>query len=200
MEPLLAIAGVVFAAVISPGPNNFVVMRNAALHGPGGAVVAIGCVVGGTLMLVLVVASGATLIFDAVPALVSATTLIGSVYLCYLGVKLLFAGSRREHPAHSALETTSPVSVPGLIAFQFLNPKSWVIVMTATSFMAERQDAEAFPAALLAVFFVVPTVCLTAWAAAGFALSELLRQPSFRRRFDSVMGVLLITSGLALLD
>ncbi len=199
MEPLMAIAGVVFVAVISPGPNNIIVMRNAAIHGLKGAAITIGCVVGGTLVLLGFVASGAALIFRAVPDLASAVTFTGIGYLCFLGLKMMLAEYGPSQPASVSRAQPFPVSVLGLFSFQFLNPKSWVIVMTAISHVTGQQEPVSFPASLVPVFVVVPTLCLSVWAIAGVALSETLKQPPVRRWFDRVMGILLIVSGLMLL-
>ena len=198
-EPLLAVAGLVFVAVISPGPNNFIVMRNAAFHGLRGATVTIASIVAGTFALLLVAASGITFLFHAAPSYRQAIVLIGVGYLCFLGLRLLFVAQRQELQMPSLRKCDLPGSALGLIAFQFLNPKSWVIVMTATSRMASEQNAAASPLTLIPIFIVLSAVCLCIWAVAGFALSEFLKQHLFRRLFDIAMGILLIASGLMLL-
>lgn len=58
MTSLLAIAGLLFVAAGTPGPNNLVVMRTAAAAGFIGALPAVGGVVLGGLALLAVVATG----------------------------------------------------------------------------------------------------------------------------------------------
>ncbi len=59
MEALIGAAGAIAAAALTPGPNNFVVMRTAARGGLAGALSAIAGVVLGSLALLAVVVAGA---------------------------------------------------------------------------------------------------------------------------------------------
>ncbi len=79
----------------------------------------------------------------------------------------------------------------GVAAFQLLNPKSWVLVLTATAAMSDTPSGLIVLAALIAV---VTTTCLTLWAWLGSAMAAWLVDPASRRGFDTVMGVLLIGS------
>ena len=59
MDALIGVAGIVLAAAITPGPNNFVVMDAATRHGLAGAVPAIVGVLLGSAALITVVLAGA---------------------------------------------------------------------------------------------------------------------------------------------
>src|ERR1700688_931387 len=144
MEALIGAAGAIAAAALTPGPNNFVVMRTAARGGIAAALPAIGGVVLGSLLLLGVVVGGAGAAFEAVPHLRMALAIAGCLYLVYLGAQLLRGGSRggtERAPAPAALaaqdgkptenvqaarETRNasesqqlPAGVAGLFAFQF---------------------------------------------------------------------------------
>ena len=194
MEPLLAVAGFVSVAALTPGPNNLIVMAAAARGGLAAAAPAIAGVVAGSIALLALVWSGAGAAFDAAPALRGALTLAGALYLVWLGVDLIRRGGGDGGPAMAALPAGT---VPGMAAFQLLNPKSWVIVLTATA--AAHGDMAGGLGGLVVLFASISGICLTLWALAGAAITERLTRPGASRRFDRAMGALLIASALLLL-
>ena len=243
MEALIGAAGAIAAAALTPGPNNFVVMRTAARGGIAATLPAIGGVVLGSLVLLGVVVAGAGAAFEAVPHLRMALAIAGCLYLVYLGAQLLRGGSRggtERAPAPAALaaqdgkpmenvqaarETRNaesqeqlPAGVAGLFAFQFLNPKSWVLVLTATAATPASWSALARFGQLAALFAVIPTVCLLLWAALGKATATAAKHEGpgtglareadgataagggrAGERLDRILGALLIASAILLL-
>lgn len=191
MSPLIAIAGLILVAAITPGPNNLVVLRTAARAGVAGTTPAIvGIVLGGLLMLALA-AAGLGAAFVALPALRSGIAVAGSLYLACLGVTLMRAVPDADTPA------ALPAGVLGLLGFQFLNPKSWAMVLTATAALPAGDFASWLQ--LAALFVAIPVPCLLLWSAFGAVMAVRLADPRARRRFDRAMGALLLASALALL-
>jgi threonine/homoserine/homoserine lactone efflux protein len=249
MEALIGAAGAIAAAALTPGPNNFVVMRTAARGGLAAALPAIAGVVLGSLALLAVVVAGAGAAFEAVPHLRMALAIAGCLYLVYLGAQLLRGGSRggtERAPApaaqaaqdgkpmenvQAARETRNaaesqerlPAGVAGLFGFQFLNPKSWVLVLTATAATPASWSALARFGQLAALFAVIPTVCLLLWATLGKATATAAAAATAKhegpgtglareaggatsagggragQRLDRILGALLIVSAILLL-
>lgn len=240
---LLGVATLVAVAAITPGPNNLVVMRAAALDGFHAAIPAMtGVVAGGLAMLALAV-GGAGLAVAREPRLLNVVAIAGAAYLGWLGVGLIWA--RRADPpvergnvthcdsgvddeyssrdgsvaninapcaigkgdtcAHATVsqyarhrENQQPLPMGCLAMFglQFLNPKTWVMVLTVTSAIQGVPGGvgAAVYAMLAAIFVIVPALCLSLWSMAGASAGTLLAQPHARRCFDVAMGLLLITS------
>lgn len=193
MHPLIAIAGLVLVAAITPGPNNLVVLRTAARAGVAGTAPAIaGIVLGGLLMLALA-AAGLGVAFVAVPASRNGIAVAGGLYLAWLGMALVRSGKGDADAPAAAL----PAGALGLLGFQFLNPKSWAMVLTATAALPAGGFASRLQ--LAALFVAIPSVCLLLWSAFGAAMAARLADDHTRRRFDRAMGALLLVSALALL-
>ncbi|MFC5525090.1 LysE family translocator [Rhodanobacter ginsengisoli] len=199
LDPLLPLTGMLWVAALTPGPNNLVVLRTASRAGLRGALPAIVGIVLGGLLLLLLTALGTTTVFIAQPSLRWWIGTIGASYLGWLGTSLL-AGSLRPAPAHATSGAGAlPAGLPGLIGFQFLNPKSWVMVLTALASVPATGWRGYLP--LAALFTVIPATCLLLWAALGTLLSRALARPRVRRRVDAGMGALLIASaGLLLIE
>ena len=87
----------------------------------------------------------------------------------------------------------------GLFGFQFLNPKSWVMVLTATA-AAQEQLARFQPFFGSPSSVVIPAACLALWSAFGSLLVRTLERPADPTvGRPSGMGLLLAGSALLLL-
>lgn len=194
METLLAVAGLLVVGAITPGPNNLVVLRTAARRGFAAALPAVaGIVLGGLGLLAIAVTGGAAL-FGALPGLRLALALGGCLYLAWLGFRLIadsFAQGQQDSPAGRL-----PAGVAGLAAFQFLNPKSWVLVLTAAAAMPARTPADFLQLGLL--FALIPAVCLLLWSSLGALLMRALANGRISSWFDRVMGGTLAASAALL--
>jgi threonine/homoserine/homoserine lactone efflux protein len=195
MHELLAPAGLLLAAAISPGPNNLVVLRESGRGGVRGAAGAIGGIVLGGLVLFAMVAAGIGAMLATHAALRSALGVAGAAYMAWLGLCLLGAGFRHASPRRA--DVALPAGVLGLFGFQFLNPKGWVMVLTLVATWPATGLAGYLPLALL--FAAIPSGCLLLWSLAGRLLATRMARPRSRRRIDAAMGALLLGSAALLL-
>ncbi|NUO72496.1 MAG: LysE family transporter [Frateuria sp.] len=194
MHDLLAIAGLLFAAAATPGPNNLVVLHEAGRGGMRAAAPAIGGIVLGGLTLLAAVATGTGGLLTRHAGLRTALGVAGGLYMGWLGLRLLQAGTRG---ATSRIGAALPTGMLGLFGFQFLNPKGWAMVLTVVAAWPAAHMADYLPLALLFAF--IPLACLLLWAAGGRLLAARLARPRFRRRADAAMGALLLASAGLLL-
>ncbi len=191
LNALLAASSLLLVAALTPGPNNLVVLRAATAGDPAMLWSAIaGIVLGGLVMLALVTVSGPAL--GGLPWLRSLIAVSGAGYLAWLGLAML------RRPAGSEQDAPLPAGFAGLFVFQFLNPKSWVMVLTLVAAFPHQNAAATF-VMLAPLFLLIPSACLLLWACAGARLASLLRTPAARRRFDRLMGLALISSAVLLL-
>lgn len=197
MQALMGIAGLLLVGAITPGPNNLVVMREAAHAGWRGALLAILGIVAGGLALLAMVAAGAGPVLAAVPGLAVALTVGGCAYLAFLGIRHIAASGRAAAQGEAEAQGL-PTGVLGLFVFQFLNPKGWVTVLTVTAAAQAALGAAALPS-LVVFYTVIPAICLTLWSCLGMLTTRLLQRPTFKPRLDRTMGALLVVAALLLL-
>jgi threonine/homoserine/homoserine lactone efflux protein len=187
---LLAFAG--FACVNS---NNAMLLASGLNYGfrrtvPHIAGVSLGCVA----MLVLV-GLGLGAVFDAVPGLYAVLRYLGAAYLLWLAWNIARAG-----PMADRRPSGRPMTFWKAAAFQWVNPKAWILVVGAVSTYAPRDGFAVNVAVLATLLWMVnaPSICV--WAGFGSMLRPWLTDPRRVRVFNVTMAVLLVLSLLPILD
>lgn len=191
---IVSVATILFAAAITPGPNNLIVM-GAARGGLRAAIAPIAGVVLGTLGLVLAVRFGFGAAMAAQDGAKDVLRIGGATLLGYLAVRTLLAGwtdpgKAKQRPADGALFAS-------MVALQLVNPKSWVLATAVAATHAAQTDASLV--ALIALTIAVPTACLLLWAAAGRGLGSFLERRGIKQAFATLMAIALLGFAAALL-
>ena len=183
-----AVVSLAFVASITPGPNNVMLWASGLNHGVRGTLRHLAGVNLGFTFLLFVVAIGLGAAFERYPALELGLKIAGGAYLLYL--------------AHGLFTTVSTGSDAGVVRppmtfvqaalFQWVNPKAWVMGVTATSTgLADDKPIIAAALALAGLFGLVNLPCITAWMASGAFASRFLEDEGRLRRANQVLGVLL---------
>lgn len=197
---VVGIGGLIFVAVVTPGPNNLIVMAEAARGGWTAAVRAsVGILAGSTALLALA-ALGVGAAVAEEPRLLPAIAAGGGLYLIGLGLRWM-ARSRRSDAGVAREGRRRPVSgTAGLFFFQFLNPKAWVTALTAVSAAQASLGARAVLPIVTAILVAVSIPSLVLWSSCGVALTRRLRRPRFRAWFDRLAGGALVAFALLLMS
>jgi threonine/homoserine/homoserine lactone efflux protein len=135
-------------------------------------------------------------LLPAVPALRMALLVAGCIYLLALGIGLIVRPDVSNTPERS--HRRLPEGFWGLFLFQFLNPKGWVLLVTAASAMSAPSGVAAY-AQIAALFVVISLTCLSLWAALGRVFAVVQKGGVGAIWFERTMGCLLIGSAVLLL-
>jgi threonine/homoserine/homoserine lactone efflux protein len=188
----LPFAAYSFVMSITPGPNNVMLTASGAAFGfrrtiPHMLGISCGCAI-----QLLAVCAGLGAVFSRWPDLQAALRWIGAGYLLYLGVRML-GGSG---PAGASADNR-PVTFLEAAIFQFLNPKAWIMTLTAaTLFLPHELGMLAAGAYMLAIMVVMNMPCIAVWALFGSSLRRFLERPASRVGFNAAMAVALATTGV----
>lgn len=176
---------------ITPGPNNVMLTASGANFGFRRTVphlLGIGC---GFVVQLLAVCMGLAALFNRWPALQTALAWVGAAYLLYLGWQMLQAGSAAERQA------ARPVNFIEAAMFQFLNPKAWVMSVTAaTLFLPSQLSVLARGGYMAGIMEGIGLPCMMVWALFGSSLRRYLESPRGRRVFNTAMAVALATTAV----
>ena len=185
-----------FAVVssITPGPNNIMLTSSGIWFGFRRSIPHMLGITVGFGVLLGICAAGIGALVMAVPAAQTALKIAGSGYLLYLAWQMRNMNfDRKVEQAHH------PMSFMGAAAFQFLNPKAWVMAITGGSaFLPNIVPGWLAVAVYCLVFCAINLPCISVWAGAGALLRRFLGQPMWRTVFCAVMMILTAYSALAI--
>lgn len=188
---ILPLIGFAVAATITPGPNNVMVTTAAVNYGLRATLPHIfGIAVGFAVMLVLVCA-GLVGVLLQIPLVAAVLRWVSLAWLLWLAWQIATAAPPGSVGARPAL------GFFGAMAFQWVNPKAWMICLGAAgTFMTADGGVLAQAATVGLVFLAVALPCIMPWALLGAAAARLLQDPSRLRAFNIAMAVLLVLSML----
>lgn len=194
-DPTRMIAFVTFAAVVAgtPGPSNALLTAVGAKTGVRrGLPSLLGQAAGmGTMLFAITLGLGNLLL--AHPLALQVLKWGGAAMLCWMAWRIATAG-------HADATANAPAGFLGMAAFQWVNPKGWLIGVAAiTTFLDRRAGGAVAQAAIIAILFSLVALpgCLP-WLAFGAALQRYLRAPRARRILHGAMAALLAASTILL--
>ena len=182
-----------FVAAITPGPSNLILTSTGASVGVlRGLPSLFGVAAGMGLMMFLVTFGLGSLVHDS-PILYQALKWGGVAFLLWLAWKIATA----RHSDTDADEKR-PVGFWGAAAFQWVNPKSWLVSASAAGTYLHAATGSVFVQAMsFSVLFILAALpsCFV-WLAFGAGVQRLLHGERAARIFNIAMGALLAGSVL----
>jgi threonine/homoserine/homoserine lactone efflux protein len=187
----LYLALMLFAFVTSatPGPNNLMLLTSGVNFGFRRSIPHMFGIGIGFCFMVAVIGLGLGQMFERYPQVYSVLKYAGGLYMVYLAWK--FASTRAIGEGKS---TGHPMTFAQAVAFQWVNPKAWVMAITATTTYALPQGAWWPPILVAATFGLVNIPSVSMWAGFGTALRSVLGNPAVLRIFNITMALLLLVS------
>ena len=190
-ETFLALGLYSIVASATPGPNNLMLLASGVNFGIRRTVPhMLGIAVGFTAMVVIV-GFGLGAVLDIVPGVMTVLRYGALAYTVWLAWKLGTSGS-----LGTGKSGAQPMSFMSACLFQWVNPKAWVMALTATALYTTTQGYFISVLLVAAVFGLIGMPFIAIWAGFGVALRGLLSVPARLRAFNVVMALLLLASTL----
>jgi threonine/homoserine/homoserine lactone efflux protein len=185
----------VLVAAGTPGPSNVLLLATGASVGVVRGIPCLLGVSGGMGMMMFAVAYGLGSLIAEHEAVLNGLRFAGAAFLLWLAWKIATAGEMQHR------DGASPVGFVGAALFQWVNPKSWLVSISATAtFLTADGGGALVQAAILgALFFAAALPACFVWLAFGSAVQRLLHTPRARILFHRAMGLLLAASVIMIL-
>ncbi|WP_447774992.1 LysE family translocator [Pseudomonas chlororaphis] len=196
IDLLLAFALFAFVTSVTPGPNNTMLLASGVNFGFRRTVPHILGISSGFLVLVLAVGLGLGAVFEAYPVLYKVLRYVGAAYLLYLAWNIARSG-----PVSQEVDGKGrPLGFWGAAAFQWVNPKAWVMALGAISTYTPLQGYFFNVLVIASLFALINAPSVGVWAGFGSVLRNVLRDPRWLRLFNYGMALLLVISLFPLLQ
>lgn len=186
------VAMFVFAAVtaFTPGPNNIMVTASGVNFGFVRTIPHMAGILIGFMAMLIACSAGLGALFTAYAPLQTALKVIGAAYMLWLAWKVANSRPADDEPDASA----RPLTFLQAAAFQLVNPKAWVIAISAIAIYVRPTHWLIDFSILLAVLALFTVLSTSTWTGFGVALRSLLKHPRHARIFNWVMAALLVAS------
>ena len=191
------IAVLIFSTVMAftPGPNNAMLASSGSRFGltrtlPHAAGVTLGFPV-----MIFLVGLGLASILLASPLLQLAMKSVSCVYLLWMAVQIARSDSTKESRGRD-----KPLTFLQAAAFQWINPKAWLMAVSAISAYTTGSGRLYIEVAIIAAVSLVVSIFSTlTWAAFGAGIRRWLRSPAALRVFNIAMALSLVASMVPIL-
>lgn len=178
-----------FISTVTPGPNNLLLAHSGAHFGMRKTlphVLGIRC---GMVILHLSILLGLGKVFEVWPVLHQVFTVLAASYIVYMAIKI----ATSKQPSES--NKGEPMGLFQAASFQWINPKSWATLITLGTAFTLSGDLF-WPSALMGIILhqiaTLPGTFM--WISIGKLVAHKLSDPTFHRRFNLIMGALLLAS------
>ena len=195
LELILAISSYYFVMFATPGPNNSILTASGIKFGFIRTVPNIfGIPFGHALQLTLVIL-GLGKLFEHFPVILSFLKYLGAAYLLYLSWKIF--GSLKVSGTN---EKVSPLKFYEAVLFQFVNPKAWIICVTAVALFFPYE--ENYIVGIFFMVFMAVAICfpsISMWALGGSIIRHYLKNTKIKIVVELVLAILLVGTAITIM-
>lgn len=186
LELILAVAAFAFVTSATPGPNNIMLTASGVNFGYRRTLPHMLGIICGMATMNIAVGLGLGAVFIQFPVLQQVLRVVGSAYLLWLAWQLLTFSSLGK-----AQDGGKPFTFMQAAAFQYVNPKAWVMVISANaSFTLAGESYWLSVALIVLAYMVIGMPSISIWAGFGQYIRRFLDDPKILKIFNLVMAVL----------
>lgn len=191
---LLSIISFAIATAFTPGPNNLMLLSSGLTFGYKRTLAHIVGVAVGFPMMVLAVGLGVGVVLEHYPMVYEVLKVLGFGYLLWMAWHI----ANTQGSIHADSYTNDkPFTFIQAALFQWINPKAWIMAVTAiSSFTIQNADVWYQVAIIAFVYLIVGVFSTHTWALGGVLLHRWLESQRAIRNFNRVMALLIVVSVL----
>ena len=188
---LVALAAFAFVSSVTPGPNNMMLLASGVNHGFRRSLPHMLGVSIGFVAMIGAIGLGVAQVFALYPQLYSILKVLSIAYLLWLAWRIANSGPLTSVSGDSSGRT---MTFFGACAFQWVNPKGWMMALGAISAYTRAGDYLRSLAVVMLVFLLVNLPSVSLWVMFGVGLRRWLMDPARVRLFNITMALLLVAS------
>lgn len=196
MQTILSMISFAFVTSASPGPVNILATMSGAAYGIKKN---IAYVLGATLsfcVVLILAATGLSVFINNNPIVAAIISVIGSLYLLYLAFSLSRANIKISYEDDNA-KTKTKTTFWGGAFLQFMNPKAWLVSVSAIAMYTNATSLVRDVSTFVAVYLVVCFFSILSWVVLGHLLSKSHEKFSlsiFNKSMALLLAVLVIAN------
>lgn len=183
---LFVFAGI---AAFTPGPNNTLLMASGVNFGFRRTLPMVAGITIGFPLMIALIGLGLGRVFEIYPLLYQILKYAGAAYMLYLAWKI--ATARRSDVEGGE---GKPIGFLQTCLFQWINPKGWIMAITALSAYTVASHYYHGVAIVVATFVFMGITSALTWAGFGALLKGVMNDLRYFRVINVTLAVLLVLS------
>ena len=195
VELFVAISIYYVVMYATPGPNNSILTASGIKFGFVKTIPNIFGIPTGHGIQLTLVCFGLGSLFLQFPFLLEMLKYIGAIYLLYLAWKMF--GSLNVKITQ---DKSAPLRYYEAILFQFVNPKAWVICITAVSlFYPEKENIFIGTLFMVLISTIINIPSVSIWAFGGSIIRKYLNNHKLKKIIEWLLALLLICTAISII-
>jgi len=178
------------STTLTPGPNNFMLLNSGLHFGIKRSLPHYLGICLGFQMMVLLVALGLGKVFTLYAWINQVLKIMGVIYMLYLAWQILNIRVNCQEKSN----IKKPFSFSQAIMFQWVNPKAWLMAISAISIFSISVNYLVNAFAISTMFLLICLPCLGIWLIFGVILQNALKEDKHHRWFNISMAICLVAS------
>lgn len=174
---------------ITPGPNNMMLLASGVNFGFRRTIPHMLGIEVGFASVLIATGFGLGALFSALPVLYLLLKVAGGLYLLWIAWSIAMSRSLGD-----GRSTGDPMGFWAAAAFQWVNPKAWVMAVSSMAAFADPDNLVLTISIVTFAFAVLAFPCQAVWAAFGSVMRDWLSHPVRLKWFNITMAVLLVAS------
>ncbi len=188
---LLSIIAFTMTSTMTPGPNNIMLLSSGLTFGYKRTLSHMSGVIFGYPIMLFFIGFGLGIVFEKFPFILPFLKIVGSLYLLWMAYKI--ATNINEYDTNNI--KGEPFSFLQAALFQWINPKGWIMGITAISiFITSTQQRYQQVMILSSVYLVSAIISTNVWTMGGVLLKNILKNQRYISVFNKMMALLLVVS------
>ncbi len=188
---LIALISYYFVMFATPGPNNAMLTASGIKFGFQKTLPHLLGIPFGHVIQITMVCFGLGSVFQKFPQIQLYLKWVCFFYLIYLGWKILGSISSNEK------ESGRPLKFFEAALFQFINPKAWVVALTAATAFFPTEETFVIGTIFVAVtapFVCFPSICI--WAIFGSSIKLIIQNTKIKKTVEYLLALLLVVTAV----
>lgn len=194
---IISIATFTISTVTTPGPNNIMLLSSGLTFGYKKTIPHMSGIIVGFPFMVVLVGLGMGVIFEKFPVILSILKIVGILYLFWMAFKI--ANNTSAYEVNKG-QKSEPFTFFQAAIFQWVNPKAWIMAITAISiFVTANENSYLQVITIAFIYFLSSIISANSWAFGGVVLKKFIKNESSVKKLNIIMAILLIASVLPII-
>ena len=188
---IFALISFYFVMYVTPGPNNAMVLTSGLKFGFLKTVPHMTGITIGHVTQLILVCLGLGKIFQVFPEIQNILKILCSIYLIYLGYKIIGSFNKIKD------NESRPLKFYEAALFQIVNPKAWTISsMAASGFLSNDGSLLISILYIASVALIICPISISPWAAFGSGIKNLVKNNKIKVIIEFFLAFLLLITAI----